>query len=864
MYFYRLFFYKFALKNNLSKIALLFLTGAFFFNCSSTKRVPDGEYLLTDATITVNESTENSDRVLNQLYQKPNGAVLGIPIRLLVYNLAKPTPQESYDAWLERNPRTQKFLTDWLSAKQVDRLGSSFLVSGYSNAFKSFGQAPVLLNNERTLKSATRLKNYYFNQGYFNTKITTKVDTVSKVKKALVSYDINTGKPFLLDSITSRVQSEALKNLFAQTENRSLLKKGDQYNAALLDEERERITTYFRNNGAYDFQKTYINFEIDTLKQNHSADITVLIDDKTIKSGDTLQKVPFQLYKISKVNIHTSNPKDISQKTDSVVHQGIQIYSKGKLNYNPKTLTNATFIEPDEMFSDTRRTLTSRSFSSLNEFNYPTIEYIKDPKDSLQNSLIANIYITPRPRANFNPRIDFMHSNIQQIGIEGAVSTSFRNVFKGAEMLDIGIRGNIGSSATRYRTNENNFFDILEYGADVKLRFPRFLFFTNTDKILPRRMFPVSTLSLGFSSQQNIGLDKQNLTSAFNYNWSPKRRNNFSFDVFNLQFVRNMNPDNYFNVYRSSYNSLNRIASETNTNSEYFDEFGNLTIAEGGADAFINDVLRQNTDLNPTESDYRLVSSIAERKKRLTENNLILASSITFTRSTRFNLQDNNFYTLKTKVESAGNIMNAIAKAATTDIREDGKKTILDVAYSQYVKTEIDYIKYFDLGNQQVIAIRAFGGIAIPYGNSDNIPFSRSYFAGGTNDNRAWQSYRLGPGKSAGVNDFNEANMKLAFSAEYRFNVSGPWNLAIFTDAGNIWNALDNTEDENMTFNGWSSLKDIAIGTGLGIRYDFSFFVVRCDLGYKTYNPSKEIGNQWFREWNLSKTVLNVGINYPF
>lgn len=186
------------------------------------------------------------------------------------------------------------------------------------------------------------------------------------------------------------------------------------------------------------------------------------------------------------------------------------------------------------------------------------------------------------------------------------------------------------------------------------------------------------------------------------------------------------------------------------------------------------------------------------------------------------------------------------------------------MAYSQYIKTEIDLIKYFDLGNKNVIALRAFGGIAIPYGNSRSIPFSRSYFAGGSNDNRAWQSYRLGPGRSGGINDFNEANMKIALSAEYRFNVTGPWNMALFADAGNIWNALDNVEDKEMTFNGLSSLKDMALGTGIGIRYDFSFFVIRLDTGFKTYNPGIKQGSQWFRELNFSKAVFNVGINYPF
>jgi len=240
-----------------------------------------------------------------------------------------------------------------------------------------------------------------------------------------------------------------------------------------------------------------------------------------------------------------------------------------------------------------------------------------------------------------------------------------------------------------------------------------------------------------------------------------------------------------------------------------------------------------------------------------------LASNVVYTYSNRFNLKDQDFFTFRTKVESAGNILNALAKSSSKT-NANGKHTILDVAYSQYIKGEVDFIKYFDLGNKNVLAVRAFGGIAIPYGNSDNIPFSRSYFAGGSNDNRAWQSYRLGPGRSGGLLDFNEANMKLAFNAEYRFNVSGPWNMALFADAGNIWNALDNIEDEEMTFNGLKSLKDLALGTGLGIRYDFSFFVVRLDLGFKTYNPANEANRKWFKEWNLSKTVLNVGINYPF
>ncbi len=828
--------------------------------CSLTKRVPDHQRLLMENEVLVNGKKEKREAVTGQIYQQPNSNILGYRLRLQLFNMAKVDPDSSYQAWLDKHPKNERFLTHLLSAKQVDRLGTSFFVSGLGRTLKDLGETPVLYDHERTQRSAARLKNHYFNQGYFNTKVRFELDTL-KPKKITTSYQIQTGKPYFYDSISTAIQSSELAELYTRNRRPSLIKKGDQYNAAKLDNERERITSFFRNNGAYDFQKTYINYEIDTLKNNHTADLLVNIDNKNIKDGDTLRTEPFKLYKISEVNVFTrNNSKNSPTITDSVNYKNLNIYSYGPLNYKPKTLRNAVFIDQDEYFSDTRRLITSRALSNLRVFNYPTIEYIPDPNDSLGRMLIANITLNPKKNAVFRTDIGVNHSNIQQFGIEGNVGYDFHNIFKGAEILNISVRGNVGSSASRYRSN-NTFFDILEYGADVKLTFPRFLFFFNqTDKIIDRTSFPNTSVSAGFFNQQNIGLDKQNLTGVFNYNWSIKRRNSFSFDVFNLQFVRNMNPGNYFNVYRSSYNRLNNIAETVDTNPDYLDGAGNLTISEGGADAFIRDVLNGTT--NVTNAEYQSVRSISERKQRLTENNLILAGNIVYTYSDRFNIQDQDFFMFRTKIESAGSLLNIFTKSA--DRNNAGKRTIMDVAYSEYIKGELDFVKYFDLGNQNVLALRAFGGIAIPFGNSDNIPFSRSYFAGGSNDNRAWQSYRLGPGRSGGINDFNEANMKLAFNAEYRFNVSGPWNMALFADAGNIWNALDNVTDEEMLFSGFRSLKDIALGTGFGIRYDLSFFVIRCDLGFKTYNPANEEGEKWFKEWNFSKTVLNIGINYPF
>jgi outer membrane protein assembly factor BamA len=381
----------------------------------------------------------------------------------------------------------------------------------------------------------------------------------------------------------------------------------------------------------------------------------------------------------------------------------------------------------------------------------------------------------------------------------------------------------------------------------------------NTDNIIPKRMIPSTNLNLGFAKQQNIGLDKENFTGSMTYTWNPKRFNNVRMDLFNVQYVNNINVGNYFNVYASSFDALNNLAQEINEIPE-----GTELSIPTEADAFIAKVLNNNTSLTPSDERYGEVRSIKERQSRLSENNLIIASSYTFSNTTQNGLTDNNFYSFKTKIEAAGNTLSLVASALQSKNNQRSNRTIFDVEYSQYIKGEVEYIKHWSISRDQVLAVRSFFGIAIPYGNSNFIPFSRSYFAGGSNDIRAWQPYSLGPGSSGAVNDFNEANMKLTTSAEFRFKVVNNIKGALFIDTGNIWNVLDNVTDEKAVFDDFKSLTDIAVGSGFGVRYDFNFFVVRLDLAFKTYNPAEEIGNRWFRDYNFSNSVLNIGINYPF
>lgn len=856
------------LSKYLPKIVLFLLTSITFFSCSITKRVPEDRALLLENKIFENGKKQKKEDVIAQLYQHPNSTFpfTNFHLRLNLYNIARPDADSLYHVWLDKHPKTDKALVNVLSRKQVNRLGESFIIAGINNFLIKTGEPPVLYDTLKTNKSLTRLKNYYFNKGYFDIEVNSKVDTIG-VKKVTNTYEVVTGNPYYIDSVSSNISTQALLDLYNKSKKGSLIKPNTIFNVQNFDNERKRLTSEFRNNGAYYFQELSIRYEVDTiLNKKNTANINLIIDPRTVKSGDTLIQVPYKLYKISDVNIFTDNSsKNREFVLDSIQYNNFNIYSSTKLQYKPKALTDAIFITKGSTFSDQRRILTSRSISNLRIFNYPVIEYIEDPRDSTRQSLISNIYLTSRKKMTFNPSLDITHSNIQDFGIGGSMGLLFRNVFRGAEILEFNIKGSIGSS--RQMSNPNNvFFNVTEYGSDIKLTFPRVLFPIKTERIIPKSMLPTTSMGFGISKQRNIGLDKDNFNGTINYSWYPSRTNSFSFDLANIQYVRNTNPNNYFTVYKSSYNRLNAISQNYKDElpTDFFNESGDLSIDNNGANDFMQVATQADNPYNVTPEDQRLIRSISERQVRLSENNLIISSNLVFTRTTKTSINDHSFYTLKAKVESAGGLMDMIMKGASSKTGPTGKKTFLDVEFSQYVKTELDFVKYWDLGRQRVIAIRAFGGIALPYANSNSIPFSRSYFSGGSNDNRGWQSYRLGPGRSGGINDFNEANMKLFFSTEYRFNFGGKWFGALFMDASNIWNIWDDVKDDNYTFNGISSLKDIAVATGFGIRYDFSFFVFRIDMGFKTFDPSIESQRRWFKEFNFKESVLNVGINYPF
>jgi len=820
----------------------------FISSCSTRIYENFEDPILVENVFEVNDSIIKRDPVSLLIQPSPINKFLGYPLGLAINNLASQNPDEKFDIWLKKNKRENR-LKKLISQKQITQLKR--YNRSFNNFLKGLGQEPIVLSDINYSDNIRRLKQFYNNIGYFDSEV--NYDTIIENNQARVKYRVKTNDRYLLDSITVNIKSKDLDSLYKANIENSILKKGEYFSINKLLLERDRIFSLYKNNGVYDFQQRSISYNVLIDSTGVVKNIPIILNISNPNLDDN-----YEIKKIDQINVYVESLDELSNIesfTDSINYNGINIFSKGSLNYSPKSITEPIFFKKGENYSEDNKLLTSRYFSNLGNFKYPRI--LMEEKDS---SLISSIYLLPRNRFSLGFDLDFTHSNIEDFGISFGTNLNIRNIFRGTENLSINLKNSIGASKD-IGIPDDSFFNLFELGGNINLRIPRAILPINTEKIIQKDMNPITNIILGSTVQKNIGLDKQYYSGIYEVNWNPSILSKINFKLLDFEYVNNQNISNYFNVYRNSYDKLNYISSLYNIDQSLINDNGDLTIPEG-SDLFIDQVLNNQTSLSSSNDFYKDVNSILERKERLTENNLIVGSSISINRNTQENFLDEDFSQLRIKLEMVGNIFNEVLRG--NNLNSNGKVEISNILPSQYTKAEISYIKHLLLNKGDIIAFRAFSGVAIPYGNSDYIPFTRSYYAGGSNDNRAWKAYKLGPGSSNNINEFNEANFKIAFNLEYRSKISGKLNGAFFVDVGNIWNLNDNVNDSSMTFDSFSDLGELAIGSGIGLRYDLNFFVLRLDTGFKTYNPAREKSERWFNDFTLRKAVFNIGINYPF
>ncbi|WP_291796391.1 BamA/TamA family outer membrane protein [Lutibacter sp.] len=816
------------MKTNFIILLILISVSYNFSSCNAVKYVPENKHLLTKNTIFVNDKKNIDDEINDYIVQRPNQLVLGIPFPLHFYNIGNKNFETNFEKWRLDHPKS------FFSEKKVKKI-RNFKYKTHQ-WFLNNGEAPVLLDSKKTNLTINNLTQHYINEGFFKVKVTSE-EQLLKNKKVENSYFVNTDKPYVLDTITTTIESVILDSIYNAQKTESFIQKGSQFKLSLFINEQNRLASLFRNSGIFRFNKNAITFEADSA--NYKSNVNLVIND-------SIANVPFKVQKIKTISIFTDysyNTKDNVIK-DSLSYNGYSFLAQNELKYNPKLLLNSIFIEPNTIYKDENRELTRKHLRSLKNFRSVDIKYNELEDDMLE----ASIFLTPLKKYSIGFNTELTHSNIRQLGVSGKLSFINKNIFKGAEIFKFSVQGSFLDS--KDAADNESLLNAWEIGADVSLELPRFLTPFNSEKIISKRKSPKTTFTIGTSLQKNIGLDKQKFTGIIDYTWESSTTKKHSFQLLNTQFIQNLNVNSYFDIYKSEFLEIENIAST----------FFNETLNTTNVLDFINTNIDANFETtNPEE--FKIAQNIKTRYNIITEDVLIPSISYSYTYNNSENYKDLDFSFFRARIVSSGNLTALLA----TNRDENNAKTLFKTPIAQYIRTDLEYKKFWNLSLDNVLAFRSFLGVAIPYGNSSTIPFSRSYFIGGPNDLRAWKIYDLGPGSTQSGLEFNVGNLKFISSLEYRFKIINSVKGALFIDAGNIWDITNSSVTTSKArFNGIDSLKDIAIGSGFGVRYDLSFILIRLDLGFKTYEPYLPEGNKWFSNYNFKKPVYNFGISYPF
>ncbi|MCK4561813.1 MAG: BamA/TamA family outer membrane protein, partial [Flavobacteriaceae bacterium] len=736
-------------------------------SCNSTKHIKENESLLKDNTIYINEKKERKEDLSRYLVQKPNQSTLGTPLSLHFYNLGNLDFAQTFEEWVSKNSKKVKSYDQIFSNKQTRVIYNTS--KGFNNWFLNKGQAPIIYNKNKTKRSVKSLNDVFNSKGYFDVEVSYEVKQV-KEKKVEVNYQITTNQQYYIDSISTEIESSVLDSIYKLKIDQSILKKGNAFVFNSFEEEENRLVTLFRNSGIYHFKKNSMGFWTDSIKGAHKKNITLKIPNRIVKLNDSVYKVSYKVQKVKEVNIYTDfSIKNRDKKIqDSIKYKGYNFYSYGKIKHKPKHLANSLFITPNSYFKDAEISLTRNHLRKLKTFSSSIdISYTENSDESLT----TDIYLTPLNKYALTFDLDATTSNIKPFGILGKSTFLGRNIFQGSETLELTFQGsflNVSNDAT----NSSSFFNAWELLSSASLKFPRILFPINTSKIIPKHMIPHTSIDASVSFQKNIGLDRQTITGGMGYTWKSSKATGHRFDLINLQYIKNQNIDNYFFIYDSEYEKLNDVSIDITGDELPENTVKNYDLINEGMENFLAN--SDNQEMYP--DDYNTVSDINERQEILTEDVMVPVFSYSFVYNSRKNVNDNNFGYLTARFVSAGLISTAIAQKENTA----GQKLMFGLPIAQYSKVEFEYKKYWELRKDNILIFRTFVGAAIPYGNSNSIPFSRSYSAGGSNEVRAWRTFDLGPGGESNTLEFNVATFKWINNLEYRFKLTNKIYSALF------------------------------------------------------------------------------------
>lgn len=682
---------------------------------------------------------------------------------------------------------------------------------------RSIGEAPVIYSPFLTDRSITQLKLCLNNKGYYKAEVT---DSVSfKKKKANVLYRVDPGPLTRVKEFTFREDSSfragglpgnsPLVRLVLQDTAHTLLHEEMPMDIEILEDERERITYMLRQNGYYNFSKNFIHYYADTVRSGKPEQAHLLLSIV----NSVPDSMAYRKYKIEHIRVNLDyDPLAVARGHDSLYrytrYGEYGIVYRGRMKIKPKVILETIQFKEGE-FYDVRKVADSYSrLQALNLFKFINIIFREEQGESGEPVLFCEIQLTPLKRQSYNVFLEGTN-NSGNIGVGGNFAYNHRNLFHGGENLTLSVWGALKKEKLR----ENEIFSTTEVGTELKLVTPQFWMPVLRMDEFRRNFAPKTSISLSFS-QENTQFYKRRVASAkFGYLW--RRADNkwrYNFDLVDLNYVMMPSVDSSF--------------------------------------------------ISELKNEYI---------KSAYTNHMILSAnfSAVFTDQVVNSAQSYNYF--RGNLETSGNFLLAMDKlfgARKSASGEERFYKILGVRYAQFIKADGEYRFNHYVNKANTIVYRLFLGCGYPYGNMKALPFEEAYYCGGANDIRAWQSRTLGPGSYAPLDKYpnNVGDFKLEANVEYRFKLFWLLEGALFIDAGNIWN-LDRYENRKGTQLSSGFYKQIAVGTGVGLRLDVNFFLLRFDLGLKLHDPTRAEGQRFVllnRNGGFNKSVFNIAIGYPF
>jgi outer membrane protein insertion porin family len=626
-----------------------------------------------------------------------------------------------------------------------------------------------------------------------------------------LTYHIKEGKGYKLDTVFFNSNDSTILRILAHNKGESHLKKGENYDQQKLTRERERIDLLLKDHGYYNFSRQYIDYDVDTAFRQ-SGKVGVRISIKNPQRGSHRQYVIDSVTFTTDTRPHGAGRSLPDSARQYLTYRGIT-FRYFEERYNKKVLARRVFLQPDSLYSRTNTFSTQRQLANLDNFRFININY-----DSADGRFIANIFTSPLDIYQWSNEFGI---NVTQ-GYPGPfynLSLKRRNVFKGLEIFEI--NGRIGIEGVAPVTQIGNFYRSTEAGLNVSLTFPQFL-------------FPFSE-------------DAKNRFGRFN----PKSR-------MVVGYTYTDRPE-----YKRAITNFSKIFSWQNENNVFY----NFTV----------------TDINLINSQLDSLFNVRLLQLQQDGNNLINSFNPSFVSSMMFSASYNiNSYGMEDQ-KSAFIRIFAESGGTSLNLLNDRIFTNEGLEYYKYMKLNVDIRKNQPLNYNTSMAMRFNAGVAYPYSVNGILPYEKYFFAGGSNGIRAWRPRRLGPGSYTpldenGVLNYNieqPAEILLEGSLELRKNLIGFLDYAVFFDVGNVWTLQEEEQRKGANFAADRFFREIAIGSGLGLRFDFSFLILRLDAGLKMYDPARPYGSRFiFSQGHFAapfdnrKTsepiILNIGIGYPF